>query len=441
VQTTALLAIAILFLMLAFVLLGPFSGFIEARFGWLAYPMIAIGLFVVLFGLYVGGTVMRYLMGMWRMSNPAHALRVARACAREVGKETAFGPATVYVFGATDPTLMLKGQMETCRARFESLAGESVEIERALRFYVFGKRDAFDAFFRRAFLHGSNLDGWFIPWSTATISITTEFPAYRLSDPERVARLLLSYFLLDTYKKRPSPLWLQAGIANVIACGADEQELARHNRRMLASIARGTMLGTADLFHANPRAMIRLVRDWQELTNFTTYTQLFSQASSVAEYLCGNEAPDDRRERFRGFLTGVGAKEPQEQVFHRNFDHDFDTLLGGWRTWVRDHGIGSHRPPPPHIRDALLVGVIPIAQDRGAHPLERIQAIRELGRAGYVLGADALIGLLRNDDQIPRKEVIWSLEAISGLALGDDIEQWANWFGHLAGETTRVTKI
>jgi len=431
VQTTALLAIVILLLMLSFVVVWPFSEFIEARVGWLAYPLIAIGLFVVLFGLYFVGGVMRCLIGMWRMSNPGHALRVARACAREVGKETAFGPATVYVLGPTDPTLMLKGQMETCRARFESLASESVEIERPLRFYVFGKRNAFDAFFRRAFLYGSNLDGMYIPWSTATISITTEFPAYRLADPERVARLLLSYYLLDTYRKCPSPLWLQAGIANVLACGADEQELARLNRRMHASVSRGTMLGTADLFHANPRAMIRLVRDWQDLTNFKRCTQLFSQAWSVAEYLCGNEAPDDRRERFRGFLKEAGPKEPQEQVFQRNFDHDFDTLLGGWRTWVLDHGIGFHGPPPPHIRDTLLVGVIPIVQDHGAHPLERIQAIREMGRAGYVLGADALIEILDADDQIPREEVIWSLEAISGLVLGADPKRWADWWDGL----------
>jgi len=258
--------ITVLLLMLSFVLLWPFSGLMQARLGWSAYPMIAIGLFVVLFVLCAGGMVLRSLVRMRRMSNPAYALRVARACAREVGKQTTFEPVSVYVFGPNDPTSMLKGQMEICRSRFESLVGESVENDRPLRFFVFGKRDSFDAFFRWAFLYGSNLDGMYVPWSRPTISITTEFPAHRLADLERVTRVLLSYFILDTYKKSPSPLWVQMGLANVVACGRDEMELARLNRKMLAALSRGTSLGSADLFHANSRSIITLVRDWQTST-------------------------------------------------------------------------------------------------------------------------------------------------------------------------------
>jgi hypothetical protein len=177
--------------------------------------------------------------------------------------------------------------------------------------------------------------------------------------------------------------------------------------------------------------MIRLVRDWQDLANFKTYTQFAGQSWSVLEYLCGSEAPEDRRERFRSFLQELEPRVPAEQVFERNFGYSLETLLGTWRRWVSDHGIGSHEPPPPHVRDDLSLGVIPVIQDPRANPLERVQAIRELGRAGYVLGADALIELLAADDQVPRDEVVWSLEAISGHAAGADSKRWEAWWDGL----------
>ena len=345
---------------------------------------------------------------------------------------------SVYFFGADDSTTMLKGQMEICRSRFESLVGESVENDRPLRFFVFGKRDSFDAFFRWAFLYGSNLDGMYVPWSTATISMTTEFPAHRLADPERVTRVLLSYFILDTYKKSPSPFWVQTGLAHVVARGGDERELARLNRKMLAALSRGTSLGSADLFHVKPRSIVTMVRDWQDFDKFSRYTQLISQSCSVVEFLCSER---DRLERFRAFLREPTKKSRIEEVFQRHFGYGFEIVLERWRSWVLGRGIGSHQPPPSDICDALLERVIPIVLDHEADQLERIQAIREMGRAGYVLGADALIEVLGKDDQIPAEEVVWSLESISGLALGDDVKKWTGWFNQLPSDATGVTDM
>jgi hypothetical protein len=45
-----------------------------------------------------------------------------------------------------------------------------------------------------------------------------------------------------------------------------------------------------------------------------------------------------------------------------------------------------------------------------------------------------LIGLLRSDDTIARKEVTWALEAISGMAYGDDQERWTAWWNALPTE-------
>jgi hypothetical protein len=144
---------------------------------------------------------------------------------------------------------------------------------------------------------------------------------------------------------------------------------------------------------------------------------------------------------LRAFLREPSKKSSIEEVFQRHFDHGFEILLEQWRSWVLDRGIGSHGPPPHDIRDALTNRVIPIVEDEGTNTLERIQAIREMGRAGYALGADALIDLLGKDDQIPSEEVVWSLESISGLALGDDVKKWTGWFNQLPSDATAVTDM
>ena len=60
-------------------------------------------------------------------------------------------------------------------------------------------------------------------------------------------------------------------------------------------------------------------------------------------------------------------------------------------------------------------------EDHQVNSDDRILAVRHLGAAGYFLGADALIDLSRGDgDMIPREEVVWALEMISGMAYGDD---------------------
>ena len=427
--------IFILLLMLSFVLAYPFAGFMQPRLGALAYPTIAIGVFVILFVVCAGALVLRLLVRMRRMNNPRNALKVARSSAGDVGEETTFGPVSVHVFGASDPTMMLKCQWEICRRRFESLIGEPLEVDRPLRCFVFGKRNSFDAIFKWAFLYVGNLDGMYVPWSRATISITTDFPDHRLPDLERTTRVLFTYYYLESHRKSPSPLWVQTGISHVVASGGDEMESARLNRKMLAALSRGDSLGTADLFHISPRSMVKLLRDWRDFDNFSRLGQLITQSCSVVEFLCSRP---ERLERFRAFLKEPTKKSRIEEAFQRHFDHGFEVLLEQWRLWVRDRGIGSHRPPPDHIRDALMERVIPIVEDKGANTLERIQAIREMGKAGYVLGADALIDLLSEDDQIPAKEVVRSLELISGLALGNDVEKWTDWFDHLPRDATDV---
>ena len=271
--------------------------------------MIAGGLFVILVVACAGGLVLRYLIRMRQMFDPGYALRIAQACGRDVGRETTFGPVSVHAFGADAPISMLNTQWEICRSRFESLVGEPLEVDRPLRVFVFGKRDSFNAFFRWAFLYASNLDGMFVPWSTATIAMTTEFPAHRLADLERLVRALMTYFSLHCYRKSPSPFWVQTGIANVIATAGDESESACLNRKVLAALSRGDSLGTADFFDVSPRSLVKLVRDWQDFDSFSRYSQLIAQSRSVVEFLCSEPR---RRERFCAFSGG-----PKQEIAHR----------------------------------------------------------------------------------------------------------------------------
>jgi hypothetical protein len=436
-EVQGLIIIAGLFFLLALALIWPFAPRLEARHGWLAAPVLTVLAFAGLCLVYFVVSVARLLAKSRLMGLPGQALKVARTCAGVPGKKVVFGSVTVHVFGHHDPTPMLEKQVDTCRSRFEALVGEPLADGTPLRILAFSRRAAFEGFCRRMLVNPGNLDGMYIPWSARTIVLTGEFPPYRLADPERIVRTLLAYFDLDRFKKCTVPVWIQAGVANLIACGGDADERARLNRKMLASLAAGTVIGPAGLFHADPRAWLRLLRDWQDLASFMKYTQLVLQSNSVVEFLAGAHAPEVRRQQFRGFLGEVKPGVAQEAVFESHFGHGYAALFEEWKAWVLDQGVGIHRPPPERVRQALLERLIPLVRDREADPLDRIHAIRDMGKAGHALGADALIEVLSSDHHVPAEEAIWSLEAISGLALGDDSRRWSDqWLAGLPEEVT-----
>jgi hypothetical protein len=151
----------------------------------------------------------------------------------------------------------------------------------------------------------------------------------------------------------------------------------------------------------------------------------------VCDFLTGKQAPAESQDRFRAFYSDNLSKAQPEEVFKRHFGFGFDHLFESWREWVREQGIGTFSPLPPLIQDRLLNRVIPLVEDRQGNRADRILAIRNLGSEGCILGADALIGLLRDDDAIPKEEVIWALESISGMPYGDDNDRWAAWCSSL----------
>jgi hypothetical protein len=408
----------------------------------LAVPPLALAFF----GLLILFVAIRQFAETRRFAKKrGHVLLAASECARQPGDVTRFDAVSIVRFGAKDSasSANIRAEMDTCRKRFDALVGEQFVFERPLQVLSFGQRMAFGAFLRRAGIDVGDLDGAYIAWSMPTASFTTGLASYRLGELGRLVRCLLSYFLLETYRKGPTPAWLQIGVGNLIACGGDDDELSRLNRKMLASLSRGDALAVPDLFLPNPRVMLQQVRRWDDHRNFASYSQRVAQSWSVVEYLGGHLAPDEGRRAFRKLLRELPAKGPQEAVFERCFGFGFEGLLERWKASVIERGIGTHTPPPPHAQQALLERVIPILRDERAKRIERIQAVREMGRIGWALGADVLVDLLRTDGRIPRAEIIWSLEAISGLALGDDVERWAEWssqasLDHGAATATRA---
>lgn len=411
------------------------SGWARSHFGgwsWVALPVISIGAVLGSVSLMILALVAFSHARARLLRGERQALAHARKAAGDAGQVVSAGGITAWYSGPTDPVPMLLEQREAVCRRFEAKLGESIGESPPALVLVFHRRDALVAYHRQALTDLWNLDGIYLyaPWRTLTLS--AEAVPHRLTDTGRTARMLFGYHLLESRAgSRPRP-WLQQGLVNAVV-GGDDDELARLNRKMVASLARGTALGP-DLFGLGTASIPGLLRGWYDHGPFSKLTQITCQSWSVVEYLLGDGAPEGRREQFRAFLKEIRPKEPDEPVFELHFGHGFGRLLEIWRAWVQDQGLGVHRPPPVEVREAILGRIVPIIRDRKARIMDRILAVRELGRVGYVVGADALIELLGDPGEIPKEEVVGSLESVSGLVLGDDPGRWRDWYSGLPGE-------
>jgi len=407
---------------------------------WVALPLVVVaalvGLPAVFFVAAVLVVVLVYVVRARRFKSEPYILARARKASGEDGEVVRSDAATVWYSGPTNPVPHLMEQMEATRSRFESLLGREVRNLPPLRILCFRKRSAFQAFLMPFTAHVLNwlktLDGIYYRQPHCILTLCTDELPFRVFDPDETARILFgSYFFIEICPGNPPPAWLQRGISRTLT--SDDDDRARLNRKMLVSLSRGTALGT-DLFKLNDKDLLKQIKGWADHRNFERSVQSGAESWSMVEYLGGGQAPEERRDRFRAFLNDNQSKAEPEEVFQRHFGFGFDRLVESWREWVHERGIGSFMPPPMHIRDDLLNRVIPLVEDRQAKREDRILAIRNMGTEGYVLGADALIGLLQGDAAIPREEVVWALEAISGMAYADDPDRWAAWWSGLPTE-------
>jgi hypothetical protein len=188
---------------------------------------------------------------------------------------------------------------------------------------------------------------------------------------------------------------------------------------------------STELFSLSLNQLAKLLRGAKEPRNWQKFQQFIQQSWSIVEYLRDGKESEEPRSGLGAFLRDARAKTHQEESFRLHFGYGFGPLLDGWRQWVLDRGIGRYESPAPPIRDGLLNRVLPVVRDRQARRGDRILAVRELGISGFVLGADALIEQLRENDDIPKEEIVWALSMISGMAWGDDPDRWQAWLDDL----------
>jgi hypothetical protein len=174
-----------------------------------------------------------------------------------------------------------------------------------------------------------------------------------------------------------------------------------------------------------------LAKNFEDQTSFSRFFQFQSQACSLLSYLCGEEDGGGRREHFLHFLRDLRKKDRPGEVFSRHFDCGLDTLLNDWQRWARDREVGPHEPPPARVRAALVQRIIPLINDPDSPVPEVVLAVRDMGIAGYVLGADRLIRLVGDEDARLRDAAVWALESISGEPHGEDLGAWQAWWDRL----------
>ena len=345
------------------------------------------------------------------------------------GRRFENGPITIWASGPSDPIPMLLEQIELVRGRFSALLGRQIEPRAPLRIYWFDKRDSLESYHRELVVSDREFRRRLHPrprQDDHNFPRGQPFPAERARAMGPLPGRLL---LARDGRGISAPVLVARG--------------GRIRPRRECVKARNSHVSTAECSDrcgvGGPWAPLISSRSrrkpWSSRAgagpttiSFTKLSQWSPQSWSVGEYLVGGESTEEHRARSVAFLNDLNSSDRQEEVFERHFGYRYDRLLEDWRKWVLDHGEGTHGPPAAAIRDVLINELIPTIRNSQANEFERIHAVRMMGMEGYAMGADTLIDLLRTGGEIPREELVWALESISGLTLGDDPEAWTAWW-------------
>ena len=345
-------------------------------------PMIVLASFVATLAmLMILGYSVLLVRGR-RLRSEHGALAMVRKAAGRDGQVVKDGPWTIWYSGPDDPVPMLREQMEAGRRRFATLTGAADVAGPPLRFFVFHDRGAFLTFHSRivAGVDFSSYDGFYVGAPYSLITLCTAPAPRRVTDPEGTVRMWATMPCWNP-SGDPASSWLQLGLAISIGVQADRDELARLNRKMVASLARGTALST-EIFTRSQNDLIRLVRGSKDPRNLQKLRQFVYQSWSIVEYLCGESAPREMRPALGAFLRDPRSKADPEGSFRNHFGQGYGPFLDGWRCWVLDRGIGAYEPPPDRIREGLLERVLPAIRDRRAKRGDRLVAIGEWAGPG-----------------------------------------------------------
>ena len=321
----------------------------------------------VFFAVVIGMAMFLFLARMLlvrRLGSERGTLALVRKCAGQEGDLVKEGIWSIWYSGTDDPLLMLRKQVETARRCFEGLLGGAVVAERTFRIFVFHDRGAFLRFHMRI-IPGADFasnDGLYLGHPHRIFTLCTALAPCRITDRQRTTRSLVAYALLESVWGPGPPAWLQSGLSKAVANCDDHEGLSHLNRRLVASLSRGTAL-SCEIFTMSLNELSRLMRGSKDPGNFQRLHQFHDQAWSIVEYLCGEQRPHLHRTSLETFLRDPRSKTDQRESFRLHFGQGSDTFLESWRHWVLDQGIKTHNPPPDRIRDGLLERVLPVIRD------------------------------------------------------------------------------
>jgi hypothetical protein len=370
------------------------------------------------------------------LRNEGRDLAFIRKSARAEGGVIRREELMLWQAGPKDWSALVLDEWDVAKAHFATLTGELANAERPMRVFILAERRAFLRYGRRAGIRIPGiLDGFFLAAIPGRIIVEMPNPLKRLTDPGRFLRSLFGPALLFGFTGFLARPWLSIGVGGLIGRDVAAGAKARLNRKVLPGV-----LGARPILNA--RGLFRLTRrtlfgtSWKRPgeEEFAHCTRVMDQCHSLLDYIATPDAPPIATELFQAFLKNLTPRQEEDRLFRRHFGYGFDHLYNNWSEWVRDNGIGDHIPPPTATRRTLLDHIIPLVADRRASQEDRVQAIRDMGKAGYTLGADTLIDLLEDRDREVRAASVTALEAISGTAGGKSMVHWERWWDRLPHE-------
>jgi hypothetical protein len=317
-------------------------------------------------------------------------------------------------------------EYERAIARFAGAIGEAFEPDKPVLVLCFERPEQKDAYFGG---HMPLPGVYWASWGRRDIVICKQEALDMMRDPAELFRVLLAYYFFDARNGFIAPAWLLSCLGSLVGSSDPDADLraAHRHLRVCRWSDEEQRLGPWAL---PQREHLHATLHRHEWTNAEVLAKHSSQTTSLAAYLAG-DAAGGRRESFAQLLRGLKRRDRPEEAFRRHFGHGCEEIVRQWRAWVAEQDCEGHDAPPPRHMQHLLERLLPLVRDPQAPLEQRLRAIRNMRSGGYLLGADALIEALSENDHSLRAHAVWALESISGRSFGDDVDRWRQWWDDL----------
>jgi hypothetical protein len=453
---------------------------------WLAVILAGLGGPIVLIGSLLGIFYARSRLALRRLRDEDADFDTARKSAACEGSILRLGGVTAWLADGAALGAELPDVLQRSRARFQSLIGscgghtpcavgsqgedsgdradgtgrmpaaamQSPVFDGRLRIVVFRHVEPYRDYLRRHGLQAGAFHAVYLHQPLCKIILAEDGVRRQLYEPAELLASTVGFYLCEHLPaagnqaeaersatkrgstRRTSSLvytkhaWLSTGLSQVLAHGDDRAEAESLNRALLASLAAGRALGR-ELFDVSLNQRFQRAMRQFNHGDFAFTAQFGWQSWSVVRFLTCASA--GHGPAFQQFVHRLNAGIRADEACAGAFGAGFEELLRQWRHWVEAQGAGSPKPINDRCRETLTAELIPCARDPQQPLAERIRAVRSMGQAGYLLGADALMELLRVDVPLAlRTEARWALQSISGLALPADPDAWQAWWAESA---------